>query len=208
MSYVTVKQAAQHLGISEQRVRTLLRSGHLLGYRVALATSEFAGHIIADLRSLPQPEAAASAMLEAWRVVTTKREWMAGALCGPCWLMLMEEAYLRGELSVKDFYAKMHDLTACDWIGHPKGQIEPLKEVQADVLQIQHNLKSREETLLEHNRDWVTTFDQIEEEQDVKVKMGDPVVEEMLEKSSTGLVVGIVVAVVILVAAALLYIFL
>ena len=34
MSYVTVKQAAQHLGISEQRVRTLLRSGHLLGYRV------------------------------------------------------------------------------------------------------------------------------------------------------------------------------
>ena len=113
-----------------------------------------------------------SAMLEAWRVVTTKREWMAGALCGPCWLMLMEEAYLRGELSVKDFYAKMHDLTACDWIGHPKGQIEPLKEVQADVLQIQHNLKSREETLLEHNRDWVTTFDQIEEEQDVMKEKG------------------------------------
>jgi sugar phosphate isomerase/epimerase len=39
----------------------------LLGYSVALATSEFAGHIIADLRSLPQPEAAAAGMLETWR---------------------------------------------------------------------------------------------------------------------------------------------
>jgi len=39
----------------------------LLTYSVALATSEFAGHVIADLRSLPQPEAAAAQMLDAWR---------------------------------------------------------------------------------------------------------------------------------------------
>jgi len=33
MSYLTVKQAADSLGISEARVRQLLRSGRLSGYR-------------------------------------------------------------------------------------------------------------------------------------------------------------------------------
>jgi lambda family phage portal protein len=113
-----------------------------------------------------------SAMLEAWRVVTTRRKWLAQSLCQPCWTMLMEEAFLRGELSVGDFYEKMLDLCACDWVGHPKGQIEPLKEVQADVLEIQHNLKSREETLLERGRDLQTTFDQIEEEQEMMEEKG------------------------------------
>jgi len=39
----------------------------LLAYSIALTTSGFKGHIIADARSLPQPRAAAAAMLEAWR---------------------------------------------------------------------------------------------------------------------------------------------
>ena len=35
MISVTVKRAAEHLGISEQRVRVLLRSGRLSGYRTS-----------------------------------------------------------------------------------------------------------------------------------------------------------------------------
>ena len=113
-----------------------------------------------------------SAMLEAWRVVTARRKWLAQSLCQPIWEMLMEESYLRGELSVSDFYSKRLDLCACDWVGQAKGQIEPLKEVQANVLQIQNNLKSREEVMLEDDRDWRTTFDQIEEEQEVMEEKG------------------------------------
>jgi lambda family phage portal protein len=113
-----------------------------------------------------------SAMLEAWRVVKSRRHWMAQGLCQPMWQMLMEEAYLRGELAVSDFYARMLDFCACDWVGAPKGQIEPLKEVQADIAEIQHNLKSREETLLERGRDLQTTFDQIEEEQEMMDEKG------------------------------------
>jgi lambda family phage portal protein len=113
-----------------------------------------------------------SAMLEAWRVVTARRKWLAQSICQPIWEMLMEESYLRGELSVSDFYSKRLDLCACDWVGQAKGQIEPLKEVQANVLQIQNNLKSREEVMLEDDRDWRTTFDQIEEEQEVMDEKG------------------------------------
>jgi lambda family phage portal protein len=113
-----------------------------------------------------------SAMLEAWRVVKSRRHWMAQSLCQPVWAMLIEEAFLRGEVEIEDFYARRHDYCACEWVGAPKGQIEPLKEVQADIAEIQHNLKSREETLLERGRDWVTTFEQIAEEQEVMKEKG------------------------------------
>lgn len=125
-----------------------------------------------------------SAMLETWRVVTTRRKWLAQSLCQTIWEMLMEESYLRGELSVSNFYSKRLDLCACDWVGMAKGQIEPLKDVQATVLRIKNNLESREEAMLEEDRDWVTTFDQLEEEQEAMKKrklteqaVGDPVAD-------------------------------
>ena len=106
-----------------------------------------------------------SAMLEAWRVVKTRRNWMGGNFYGPVYRMLLEEAYLRGEFEAKDFYTLMHEYTAAQWIGPAKGQIEPEKEAKGDILQIQHNLKSREEVAIEQNRDLRTTFDQLEDEQ-------------------------------------------
>lgn len=107
-----------------------------------------------------------SAMLEAWRMFITRRTWLGQGLCQPSWCMLQEEAYLRGDLQVRDFYSNMWELTAAEWIGPPKGQIEPVKEVQADILEINNKLKSRQAAALERNRDYLTTFDQLEEEQE------------------------------------------
>jgi len=106
-----------------------------------------------------------SAMLEAWRVVQTRRKWLGAILCQPVYRMLLEEAYLRGRFPVKAFYSRIHELTEATWVGPPKGQIEPVKEVQADALSVQHNFKSREEVLLEQGRDIRTTLDQLEDEQ-------------------------------------------
>ena len=113
-----------------------------------------------------------SAMLEAWRVVKTRRRWMASSFCGPLYRMLIEEAYLRDEFEAPDFYSRMHEYTAAEWIGPPKGQIEPEKEVKADILAIQHNLKSREEVLLEQSRDVRVTFKQLADEQQLMDEMG------------------------------------
>lgn len=127
-----------------------------------------------------------SAMLEAWRVVKQRRRWMGSILCAPIYRMLLEEAYLRGKFDVPDFYENMHELTDAEWIGPPKGQIEPEKEVKADILQIQHNLKSREEVAIENNRDQRATFDQLEDEQDEmekrglnELKVGDPAMADL-----------------------------
>jgi capsid protein len=106
-----------------------------------------------------------SAMLEAWRVFRSRRKWLGEKLCQPVWSMLMEEAYVRKRLKVKAFYRNMFDYTCCEWIGPPKGQIEPIKEVSADVLSIKHGLKSREETMLEQGREFNRTMAQIQKEQ-------------------------------------------
>src|SRR5574343_137534 len=113
-----------------------------------------------------------SAMLEAWRVVRTKRRWMAQTFCAPVYRMLIEEAYLRDEMDVPDFYSRIYELTSAEWIGPPKGQIEPEKEVKADILAIQHNLKSRQEVLLEQSRDIRTTLDQLADEQQMMEERG------------------------------------
>jgi lambda family phage portal protein len=113
-----------------------------------------------------------SAMLEAWRVVRARRGWMADGFCGPLYRMLIEEAYLRNEIEFADFYGSIYDLTDAQWIGPPKGQIEPEKEVKADILAIQHNLKSREEVLLEQSRDIRATLDQLAEEQEMMDERG------------------------------------
>lgn len=108
-----------------------------------------------------------SAMLEAWRVFKQRRTWLGSHFCQPIHRMLLEEAYLRGDYQAENFYENMYQLTESEWIGPPKGQIEPIKEVQADVLAIQNNLKTRETVILEQGRDLKSTFEQLEEEQEM-----------------------------------------
>lgn len=113
-----------------------------------------------------------SAMLEAWRVFKARRMFLARDFCRPVTRMLLEEAYLRGTYPARDFYASPNAWTHAEWIGPAKGQIEPVKEIQADILAIQHNLKSREETLLEHNRDMRATFRKLAEEEALMRDLG------------------------------------
>ena len=113
-----------------------------------------------------------SAMLDAWRVFVFRRTWLGQATCSPIWTMLMEEAYLRGDLKVSDFYTSMTALTNTTWRGAPKGDIEPIKAAQADKLLIQSNLKTRAEAIAERGGDWRSTFDQLEEEQELMEEKG------------------------------------
>jgi lambda family phage portal protein len=106
-----------------------------------------------------------SAMLEAWRVFKSRRGWLGEKLCQPIWNMLIEESYLRKEIKMPKFYKNFWQFLECDWIGPPKGQIEPIKEVQAEILAINNHLKSREESALEAGRDFRPTMEQIAKEQ-------------------------------------------
>jgi len=115
-----------------------------------------------------------SAMLDAWRVFTHRRQWLGQGFCQPRRTMLLEEAWLRGELDVLDFYERMHLYTACKWIGTPKGNIEPIKEAQADILLIKNNLKTRGQTIMEQGGERQNVFDDLEEEQEELETRGLP----------------------------------
>ena len=111
-------------------------------------------------------------MLDAWRVFTMERTWHSDGFCQPIYSMLMEEAYLRGDLLLSDFYERKADYTRCDWRGAPKGDIEPIKAIKADLLAIKGNLKTREEAIAERGGDLYATFEQLEEEQQLLSEKG------------------------------------
>jgi len=102
-----------------------------------------------------------SAMLEAWRVFSCHRQWMGSGFCQPVNTMLQEEAFLRGKLDIPDFYERMWDLTAAEWVGPPKGDIEPIKAVQADLMAINGNLKTRQAAIAERGGDYRRVFDDL-----------------------------------------------
>lgn len=106
-----------------------------------------------------------SAMLEAWRLFSTQRQWMGDDFCQPINVMLQEEAWLRGRLNVKEFYIDMRSITSAEWRGAPKGDIEPFKAAQADVMLINNNLKTHEEGIIERGGSGTeSTFDKLGEE--------------------------------------------
>jgi len=106
-----------------------------------------------------------AAMLDAWRVFNYRREWLGNRFNGPIRTMLLEEAWLRGDIpDIPDFYERMSAWASCQWIGTPKGNIEPIKEVQADILAIDARLKTRAQANSERGNDWRRTFAQLAEE--------------------------------------------
>ena len=106
-----------------------------------------------------------SAMLEAWRVFKSRRQWFGHGFCQTPYRMLIEEAYLRGDFDSGDFYGRMWKITSADWIGPPKGQIEPVKEIQADKIEHEMRIKSRRKIALERGYDYDAEVEQIEEEE-------------------------------------------
>jgi lambda family phage portal protein len=107
-----------------------------------------------------------SAMLEAWRVFSSQRQMFGRGFCSAPYRMLQEEAYLRNDINFPlDFYSNMYRLTGVDWIGPPKGQIEPVKEDQADEKKIAMRVKSRQMKSMEMGHDWESVLDQIEDEE-------------------------------------------
>jgi len=109
-----------------------------------------------------------SAMLDAWRVFSMERAWHGSGFCQPVYTMLQEEAYLRGDLPIDDFYTFQQAYTYCEWRGAPKGDIEPIKAVKADILAVDAGFKTREEVIVERGGGgFRATMDALEEEQTV-----------------------------------------
>lgn len=94
-----------------------------------------------------------SAMLEAWRVYSFRREHHGAGNCHKVRKMLMEEAHLAGDLKIPGgttrFYRDIDSLCNARWVGPPKGDIEPYKQAKADFLKWDYNTKTLERIIQE-----------------------------------------------------------
>ncbi|MCP5006935.1 MAG: phage portal protein [Planctomycetes bacterium] len=91
-----------------------------------------------------------AAMLEAWRVYSYHRTRIGQGDCQKKYTMLMEEAWLRDLLPIgNDFNEKREAYTEAAWYGAPKGDIEPFKAIQADILKNTNGIKTKDKIIIE-----------------------------------------------------------
>lgn len=107
---------------------------------------------------------ARAALLEAWRVYMLYRTWMERHLCQPVWQMVMEEAWLQGELVLPkggpDFYDGLSEYTHASWIGPAKGHVDPLKEVKANQVLLKDGVLTMSDWAAELGKDWEAQIEQ------------------------------------------------
>jgi lambda family phage portal protein len=87
--------------------------------------------------------AARAAMLEAWRFFRNRRNWLAMMFCQPIFEAWLEEAVALGKIEAPGFFADPAIRAAycrAEWVGDSPGQIDPVKEVEAQKGLLELNL--------------------------------------------------------------------
>lgn len=117
---------------------------------------------------------ARAALLEARRYFKVRQEWLARKLCQPVWEMLLEEAYLRGELPANDFYEKRRFWMNALWIAPGWEWVDPLKEAQAAEVGLKNGIVTHADIYAAQGKDWEESFEQRKRELDKIRELGLP----------------------------------
>ena len=95
--------------------------------------------------------AARAAMLQAWRLYTERRQWLASKLCQPVYELWFDEAVARGRIEAPGYAdpAKRAAWTRSRWIGPARGAIDEEKAVKAAAARVDLGISSREDEAIE-----------------------------------------------------------
>ncbi len=115
---------------------------------------------------------ARAALLEARRYFKMRQEWLARKLCQPVWAMLLEEAYLKGELKADTFYEKKEYWTGASWIAPGWEWVDPLKEAQAAEVGLKNGIITYSDLYASEGKDWEESLEQRKREQDKIKELG------------------------------------
>lgn len=117
---------------------------------------------------------ARAALLQAYRVFQDLQQLIIDHLCQPVYEILIEEAFLRGELPVGDFYRNQWEYTRALWTPPGWKSVDPLKETQANKIAVSMGFKSRADVCAESGDDWEQKATQIAREKDKYEFLGIP----------------------------------
>lgn len=119
-----------------------------------------------------------AAMNEDWKTYLVYRSLYSRRGCQPLYMMVQEEAYLRNRLRLPakapDFYEAMFLWCNAWWNGPARGFVDPVKEIQAQLMAISNRLASRGRYWAENGGDFWEGMDQIESEERRLAQLGKP----------------------------------
>jgi lambda family phage portal protein len=131
--------------------------------RVAAATGLAYEQVSRDY-SQTNYSSARAALLESWKFMTNRFEFMASTFADVVYACWLEEAIDNGEVTLPkgapSFYDALSDWVSCRWIGPGRGWIDPVKEVQASVMKIDAGLSTLEDEAAEQGKDWLENAEQ------------------------------------------------
>lgn len=91
--------------------------------------------------------ASRAALLEFWKMIRMRREWITGGFCQPVYEEWLTEAVLKGRVQAPGFLDDPAIKAAwcrADWFGDCQGQLDPLKEANAAKVRVEEGFSTRE----------------------------------------------------------------
>lgn len=112
--------------------------------------------------------ASRAALMEAWEAFRMRRSWLVNQFCQPVYEMWLSEAVAIGRVNAPGFFTDPAIRAAwckAQWLGPVQGQLDPTKEVKADILAVQHGFKTHEQVTREYGGgDWHENMEKLKEE--------------------------------------------
>lgn len=112
--------------------------------------------------------ASRAALMEAWKAFKMRREWFVNDFCQPVYELWLSEAIALGRISAPGFFsdpAIRQAYLGADWIGPTQGQLDPTKEINAELLAISEGITTREQATIRLNGgQWDANIEQIARE--------------------------------------------
>lgn len=131
--------------------------------------------------------ASRAALLEAWKAFKMRREWLADQFCRPIYAVWMSEAVARGRLNAPGFFTNPAIRAAylgSEWLGPSQGQLDPVKEITAEILACGEGFSTHEQSTIRLNGgQWDANVEQLQRENE---KLGGNAPDPHQTGSSTG----------------------
>lgn len=112
--------------------------------------------------------ASRAALLEAWKAFKSRRAWFITDFCRPVYETWFKEAVAAGRIDAPGFFVDPNIQRAymrAEWIGPTQGQLDPVKEVNAELLAISEGLTTHEAAASRLNgSNWDANMDQLTHE--------------------------------------------
>lgn len=115
--------------------------------------------------------ASRGALLEAWKSFRMYRTWFVNDFCNPVYELWLSEAVAKGRVNAPGFFtdpAVRAAWLSCQWIGPSQGQLDPVKEINAEILACENGFSTREDSALRINgSDFTSNVEQLARESEL-----------------------------------------